>query len=101
MAFELKLTQMDLDDNEMTFNLSIKDNVHNRETFKITPDELDLMILELKKARILVHGLEAAKKANAQALNSMAKSEEVTVVRNILIDDLKQKSEAKTEETPA
>lgn len=93
MPFEVVPLTVDLRDSEMKFQILMKDSSFNNETFTLTSEELDKMIVELKKARILILGLEAARKANEQALDTISKSEEVTAVRSILVDDLKKKAE--------
>lgn len=101
MSFDVKPVSLDLTSEELAFKIKIKDDQWNDQTYTVRPEDLDSLILKLKQVRILISGLEAAKKANVEALDQMAKSEEATVVRNILIDDLKKQSEEKKEEAPA
>lgn len=104
MSFEIIPKSLDLTDNELKFEIFIKggEKDYNGKVFSMTPEELDEMILKLKKVRILICGIEAAGKANVQATDKIDQSEEATVVRNILIEDLrKQLPEEKKEETPA
>lgn len=93
MTFEVKPVSLDLTSETFEFELDLKDDNYNNKRFKLSPQELDELILRLKEVRILVHGLQAARSANAQAMDKEDKSEEAQAVRNILIDNLTGKTE--------
>ena len=102
MSFDVKPVSLDLTSEDTQFKIEIKDDHWNGKTFTLTPAELDELILKLKEVRIMIHGLQAAKTANAKAMDQENKSEEANAVRNILIDNLTGKTEEKKpEETPA